>query len=98
MPPTVEKSSAPVLVDNPQAPEMFAAEAVGFFLLNGVVMITFATAHVDHTGGAIPLSRVVNARMVMPIVGAQALAAGLYDFLKTRGLDPVPKKAEDVVQ
>jgi hypothetical protein len=30
----------------------------------------------------------------MPVGGAQNLASGLYNFLKSRGLDPVPKPAD----
>jgi len=38
--------------------------------------------------------RVVVARLVMPAVGAQGLAAGLYDFLKKGGFDPMPAPAD----
>lgn len=45
-----------------------------------------------------PITRIVNLRVVMPIPTAQALAAGLYDFLKTHGHDPVPKPPPSQVQ
>lgn len=88
----------PPLVDNPHAPEIFTVEPVGFFLLNNVVTITFATAHASHQPGPVQMDRIVNARLVLPARGAQALAAGLYDFLKSRGLDPVPKAPDELVQ
>jgi hypothetical protein len=34
--------------------------------------------------------RVIVSRLVMPLTGAQGLAAGLYDFLKKQNLDPMP--------
>jgi hypothetical protein len=76
-------------IDNPTAPELFADEAVGFFVHGGVVRITFATATASHATSPGPVSRVVTARIAMTIDGAQGLALGLFDFLKARGLAPV---------
>jgi hypothetical protein len=88
-PPQVQ---APVfLIDNPNAPEFFASEALGFFLHGGTVHITFASPRASHTADPSPINRVVNLRVVLPIQGAQSLAMGLYDFLKTQGLDPAAK-------
>ena len=46
-PPTVNR---PVIGydDNPAAPQVFADEAVGFWLHNGVVMLTLILTHIDH--------------------------------------------------
>lgn len=87
-----DKNAAPPVhfIDNPHAPEVLATEAAGFWLNQGNVHITFESARIDHSTNPGPLNRVVIARLVMPIGGAQNLAAGLYDFLKSRGLDPVP--------
>ncbi len=85
-------------VDNPHAPEVFAAEAVGFFVHAGCVHITFASPRIDHATNPGPVNRVVNARLVMPVSGAQGLAAGLYDFLKNQGLDPVPTPGKEQLQ
>ena len=38
----------PKLTDNQFAPEIFVEEAVGFFIHNGNVSITFCTPRVDH--------------------------------------------------
>jgi hypothetical protein len=82
-------------IDNPNAPDVFAAEAFGFFINAGNIHITFTTLRVNHSTSPGPVSRVVIGRLVMPIGGAQALASGLYDFLKRSGLDPVPTPDKD---
>lgn len=86
---STEEHTVPYL-DNPHAPEVFSTAAAGFFVNNGCVHITFESARVNHENAVGQINRVVIARLVMPIGGAQGLAAGLYDFLKSQGLDPVP--------
>ncbi len=82
--------STPIsFVDNPHAPDVFVTSYSGFLNLNGVIVITFETARVDHSTTPGPVNRVVVGRLVMPIHGAQGLALGLVDFLKQQGLDPV---------
>jgi hypothetical protein len=82
------KASGPVatdpsLVDNPFAPEHFAADAVGFYLAKpGLVHITLTAPRVDHRTSPGPVNRVVVQRLVMPVEGAYGLAVGLYDFLQ----------------
>jgi hypothetical protein len=75
-------------IDDPHAPDIFAGAATGFFNLGGVIMITLETPHVDHSSSPGPINRVVTGRLVMPLVGAQGLAVGLFNFLKSQGLDP----------
>ena len=87
-----------VFDDNPAAPEIFAADAFGFWLHNGVLTVTMTSDNVDHRESPGPITRRVVARIVMPIEASQRLAAGLYDFLKQRGLDPVPRSSSDKVQ
>lgn len=36
-------------VGSPHAPDVFADEAVGFFVRSGVISITFASSRVDHS-------------------------------------------------
>lgn len=84
--------------DNPSAPQVFADEAVGFWLHNGVVMVTMTSTHIDHHTTPGPITRQVVARLVLPVAGAQHLAAGLYNFLKQHGLDPVPRSTDERVQ
>jgi hypothetical protein len=84
----IASPAAPPLIDNPLAPEVFADEAMGFFLHHGNLSITFSSARVDHTSNPGPVSRVVVGRLVLPVSGALGLAIGLYDFLKKMGIDP----------
>lgn len=83
-----EKPQTPVVfIDDPLAPEFFADVASGFFSHNDNISITFDAARYDHSNpGAV--NRVVMARIVLPVRGAQALALGLFEFLKKQGLDP----------
>ena len=101
--PNAHPNARPVLPtirydDNPAAPQAFADEAVGFWLHNGVVMLTLTSTHIDHHSSPGPVTRQVVARIVMPVAGAQGLAAGLYNFLKKNGLDPVPRSPDETVQ
>jgi hypothetical protein len=56
------------------APEFFADEATGFFIHQGTLSITFASARVDHRSDPGPVNRVVVGRVVLPISAAAALA------------------------
>lgn len=92
-------------MDEPEPPyvdtgvqEVFATDVAGFFLLAGNVHLTFATRRVSHVTSPGPVARVVTSRLVLPVIGAQGLAAGLYDFLKKHGLDPVPTPPRDEMQ
>jgi hypothetical protein len=76
----------PKFVDNPTAPELFAAAATGFFAANGTITITFEAVRADHSDNPGSLSRVVVGRVVMPVPGAQGLAIGLFDFLQKQGV------------
>ncbi|MEA3002588.1 MAG: hypothetical protein QOH81_1376 [Sphingomonadales bacterium] len=69
----------------PHLPEIFVDEAAQFFLLNGVLRITFASVRPDEKGGPV---RTATARIAMPVRGGQKFAIGLWDFLKKQGLDP----------
>jgi hypothetical protein len=74
------------LIDNPMAPDVFADEALGFFVHDGIVRITFAAGRWNHTSSPPVINRVVIGRLAMSTDAAQALAIGLFDFLKSRGL------------
>ena len=77
-------------IDNPLAPDIFADSAIGFTNFHGVVRIALASSRIHHAGGAAgPVSQVVVGRLVMPILAAQNLAVGLFDFLKSHGIDPL---------
>ena len=79
------------LIDNPFAPEFFADEATGFFVHQGNVSITFSAARVDHRANPGPVSRVVVARVVLPLPAVVALAGSLSLFLPQAGIEgPAP--------
>ena len=90
--------SPAALIDNPQAPEWYATEAVGFMNTLGNIHITLAAPRATHTTVPGPVNRVVIGRIVLPVAGAQALAAGLYDFLKSQGMDPNPVPGKNELQ
>jgi len=71
----------PALIDNPLAPDVFADEATGFFLVAGNVRITFSSYRVNHATSPGPVNRVVIGRLVMPLAAAEAFQAGLADFI-----------------
>jgi hypothetical protein len=73
-------------IDNPLAPDVYADDASGFMLHNGVVKITFVSARANHAAGPGAVNRVVVGRLVTFIAGAQALSVALYNFLKNHGL------------
>lgn len=75
------------LLPNPLAPEVFAANAAGFFLLNGNIVITLESVRPEYSDGP-TLNRVVVGRVVMPVQGAQNLVVALNDFLAKHSLDP----------
>ena len=84
-------------IDNPHAPDVYASDTSGFFVLNGNVVITLESARPDHASSPGDINRVVVARIVLPVPAAQGLAVGLFDFLKQRGLlpdDQDPSKAQ----
>jgi hypothetical protein len=85
------------LVDNPMAPDFFADTAIGFHLRDGVVKVTLGSVRVNHGAGPHPVNNVVIGRLVMSLPGAHGLAVGLFEFLKSRGVDVSrtgdPKKA-----
>lgn len=85
-------------VDDSKAPEFFTTEATGFFINAGNIHVTFAAPRVNHATSPGPIVRQVMLRIVMPVPTAQALAAGLYSFLKERGLDPVPTPPKGEMQ
>ena len=71
--------------NNPFAPDVFADAATGFFILNGVVRITFEAAHVNHQATPGPIDRVVIGRLAMPTNAAEDLARGILKFLEEQG-------------
>ena len=87
-PPSSPQSVPVNFIDNPAAPDVFADGAVGFFVHNGVVKITFVSARVNHSASPGPINRVVIGRLTLSVRAAQDLAVGLFDFLKSRGLAP----------
>jgi hypothetical protein len=75
-------------VDSPHAPEIYASSCTGFLINNGNISLTFESPRGDHSTGAVQINRVVVARVVLPIAGAQALALSLHDYLTQQGFSP----------
>lgn len=71
-------------LDNPNAPDVFADDAVGFFVLNGNIRITFTSVRANHVTTPGPIARVVIGRLVMGEKSAESFARGLLDFLESR--------------
>lgn len=96
---TAAQGSAGVpIVENLFAPEVFASEAAFFSTGPGIVTVTFTSYRWDNSTTQAAQRRVVVGRLVMPLAGAQGLAAGLYDYLSKQGLDPVPKPEPGQIQ
>ena len=96
--PSVAGQKEPTFIDSPHAPEVFSEGAYGFMLKHGNVHLTLTAVRVNHCTMPGPANRVVVGRVVLPVAGAQALAVGLYDFLKSMGVDPYHRKPGDTVQ
>jgi hypothetical protein len=71
-------------LDNPQAPDVFADAATGFFLFGNNMRITFESFRVNHVTTPGPVSRVVIGRLVMSLEAAEGMAKGLLDFINQR--------------
>ncbi len=78
-------------IDNPNAPETFATNATGFVNLGGAIGITLETVKVNHGKHAGAVTRMVVGRVIMPVAGAQALAAGLHNFLVENNIAPTER-------
>jgi hypothetical protein len=96
--------SAPVaqpvnFLDNPNAPDVFADAAAGFFNFAGNIRISLESVRVNHITTPGPMNRVVLARLVMPMDAAEALARGLLDFIAQQRTqqNPPPQTATGTV-
>ena len=92
------KPNPVALVDNPFAPEIFATNVSGLLNLGGNIAITLECAKSDYTTNPGTIRRFVSGRLVLTVAGAQALAVGLFDFLKSQGLDPAAGQGTGSVQ
>ena len=75
-------------IDNPLAPDVYVDDAVGCVAHNGTIRITLVSDRAAHTTPSGPINRVVVGRLVMTVPAAQALATGLFNFLKSQGVAP----------
>jgi hypothetical protein len=82
------------VIEDLNAPEIFCSGVWSFSVMDGVVSLTLVSRRANNAKPGLPAEMVVTGRLVMPVGGAQNLASGLYNFLKSRGLDPVPKPAD----
>ena len=80
------------IVAHPHLPDVFADEALGFEISGGVVRITLASRRMADGAPPSDVRWEVIGRLLMPARGAQGLAVGLFNYLKSIGLD-VPSTA-----
>lgn len=78
-----------------QVPDVFADEALGFEISGGVVRITFAARKMADGAPPSDVRWEVIGRLLMPARGAQGLAVGLFNYLKSIGPDPAPPPPPD---
>jgi hypothetical protein len=84
-----QKPARPLVFFNRQdSPEIFADAAIGFSHLDGAVKVTLMSNRVNHKSDAGEIHQVVVGYVVMTTEGAKNLAIGLFDFLKSNGIDP----------
>ncbi len=81
------------IVASPRPADVFADEALGFEISGGVVRITFASRQMVDGAPPSAVQWVVIGRLLMPARGAQGLAVGLFNYLKSIGLDPAATTA-----
>jgi len=87
--PNMTETTPPApFVDDLDAPEIFTSGASGFFRYENNIIITFESPRIDHSMPPGSLSRVVVARLVLPLGGAQTLVTTLNDFLIQQGASP----------
>jgi len=72
---------------NPLAPDVFADEALAFETAFGCVRITFAVAKMAEAVPPSTMKLVTIGRLVMGVEPAQRLAVGLFNCLKSQGVD-----------
>lgn len=84
------------IVSNPQAPDLFADDAVSIEEVNGTVRITLAVAKLDDGTAPSPMSLVVIGRLVMGEQSAQRLTASLLNHFNGRGVRISPVDSEDI--
>jgi hypothetical protein len=80
------------VAENLFAAEVYADDASFFSIKNGNVSIAFSSLRFDNSSDPGVMKRVIIGRLVIPVANAQALAIGLYDFLKKQGFDVVQSK------
>jgi hypothetical protein len=80
------------IIANPHAPDVFADNAASFSMNGSVIKVTLTAFRPLEVGGA--NGHVAIGQLVMPLEGAQGLAIGLYDFLKSRGAIPSGETAQ----
>ncbi len=84
----------PEFIEDLHSVEIFASDASGFFLSEGIVRLTFESIRASHRDNPDTPARVVVARVAMPVPAAQRLLVGLYDFLRKNQLAPVTANEE----
>jgi len=78
----IPAASAPSIVNNLHAPEVFADTCIGLLLQDGNIHFTFCSLRSDYQVGVqMPANLVVTARLVMPVARAEELQQFLARFI-----------------
>jgi len=80
--PSIPEDKPIPIIDSPLAPDVFADDAIGVFLNNGNVHITFTSRRCDYTQTPSFFTNVVIGRLVMPFFGAEGMVKFLADFVE----------------
>ncbi len=94
-----EQTDSPLeITENPLAPEWYAEAAISFARVGAGsnVSITLVSPRWNTSKNA--FDHAIVGRVVLPVSGAQGLAVGLFDFLKSHGLDPASSSGGPAVQ
>ena len=86
--PEPELEPQALLIDNMFAPEIFSTGISGFSNINGAIVVALESMRCDHSRASTPFERVVVGRVALTVPAAQAMVAGLNDFLEAQGLSP----------
>lgn len=92
------KPGSPIIVNNPNAPEIYASYVVGAGFDGGNVRLTFVASQGDYSEGRNTVNNTVCVRVVMPVSAAHSMVEFLAQFLATQALNAVQKPPDAPMQ
>ena len=70
------------VIDNQNAPEIFASEVAGYTIAGGNLSLTLASTRATWAEGVITNKRFIVGRIILPLGAASIMSVELFDFLK----------------